>query len=259
MDTPLLSVVVPCYNESENLRSGVLEQMREYLQNRPYSYEVIVSDDGSGDDSRELVRQRAGAWPEFRLQENPHRGKPWAVWSGILAARGEIVLFTDMDQSTPIDQLSRLWPYLDQGYDVVIGSRGRERANFSWYRRLGSTIFLTLRRLLLLPNIRDTQCGFKAMRRSVALELFPRLEAIRRAGPAKGWKVTAFDVELLFLAERAGYRIAEVQVEWADRDLALGKGKSYLAESKEMAMQICRVKLNAWRGFYDRSVTDQEC
>jgi dolichyl-phosphate beta-glucosyltransferase len=158
-----------------------------------------------------------------------------------------------MDQSTPIDQVERLLPYFDQGYDLAIGSRGHERANFAWYRRLGSSAFLILRRLLLLRSIHDTQCGFKALRREVALELFPKLEAIRKAEPAKGWKVTAFDVELLYLAERAGYPIAEVPVKWADRDLAKGKGKSYVAESQEMARQILRIKMNALKGFYDRS------
>jgi dolichyl-phosphate beta-glucosyltransferase len=91
------------------------------------------------------------------------------------------------------------------------------------------------------------------MRRSVALELFPRLDAIREAEQVQGWKVTAFDVELLYLAERVGYRIAEVPVKWADRDLAKGKGKSYVAESQEMARQILRIKINALKGFYDRA------
>ncbi|MCD6519730.1 MAG: glycosyltransferase [Anaerolineae bacterium] len=252
VEQPYLSVIVPCYNESENLRRGVLQEMHSYLRTRPYSYEVIVSDDGSTDDSRELVSQYMEHWPQLRLLENPHGGKPSAVWYGIQAARGEIVLFTDMDQSTPIDQVALLLPLFQQGYDVVIGSRGLERENFPLYRKVGSKIFRTFRRLLLLPGISDTQCGFKAMRRAVALEVFPRLEVIRRPIQVKGWRVTAFDVELLFLTERAGYRIAEVMVEWSNRDISQGKRKSYLAESKEMASQVLRVKLNAWRGFYDR-------
>jgi len=246
-----LSVVVPCYNESENLRAGVLQEMAAYLGRQPYDYEVLISDDGSTDDSRELVRAALPALPGFRLLENPHGGKPLAVWYGIQAARGEITLFTDMDQSTPLDQLDRLLPYFQQGYQVVIGSRGSRRENFAFYRRLGSTLFRSFRRLFLLRDISDTQCGFKAMRTEVARELFPRLEAIRRPAKVTGWRVTAFDVELLFLAERAGYRIAEVTVSWANRDRAKGKGKSYLAESREMATQVLRVKFNQWRGYYD--------
>ncbi len=250
METPHLSVVVPCYNEAANLRRGVLEELHTYLCQQPYSYEVLISDDGSTDDSREIVRTHLLSLPHFRLLENPHGGKPSAVWYGIRAARGAITLFTDMDQSTPIDQLAKLLPAFEQGYDVVIGSRGMGRENFPLYRRLGSAVFRGFRRIFLLRGISDTQCGFKAMRTPVARELFPLLEAIARPARVTGWKVTAFDVELLFLAERAGYRLAERAVTWADRDVAKGKGKSYLAESREMAAQVLRVKLNAWRGVY---------
>lgn len=252
MADPYLSIVVPCYNEQENLQRGVLQEMHAYLSKQPWSYEVIISDDGSTDASRDLVRQVVADLPHFRLQENVHHGKPGAVWAGIQAARGELVLFTDMDQSTPIGQLDLLLPAYASGYDVVIGSRGMQRSNFRWYRRLGSAVFRSLRRLLMLRDISDTQCGFKSMRRSVALDLFPRLDAIRRAEAISGWKVTAFDVELLYLAEKAGYRIAEVTVAWENRDVATGKGKSYLRESKEMAEQLCRIKWNELRGRYDR-------
>lgn len=250
MGQPYLSVVVPCYNESENLRRGVLEEMYAYLSQQRLPYEVLISDDGSTDESREIVRERVRDKPEFRLLENPHGGKPSAVWHGIQAARGQIVLFTDMDQSTPINQLDKLLPFFERGFDVVIGSRGLERQDFPLYRRLGSAVFRSFRRLLLLRNISDTQCGFKAMRVAAAREVFPQLEAIRRPGRVKGWKVTAFDVELLFLLERRGYRIAEVTVEWANRDVSSGKRKSYLAESKEMALQVLKIKLNEWRGVY---------
>jgi dolichyl-phosphate beta-glucosyltransferase len=252
MADPYLSVVVPCYNEAENLQRGVLQEMHAYLSRQPWSYEVIISDDGSTDNSRDLVRQASADLACFRLLANPHRGKPGAVWAGIQAAQGELVLFSDMDQSTPIDQLDKLLPAYASGYSVVIGSRGIQRANSGWYRRLGSAIFRTLRRLLMLRDISDTQCGFKSMRRSVALELFPRLDAIREAEQVQGWKVTAFDVELLYLAKRAGYQIAEVTVAWANRDVARGKGKSYLRESREMLEQICRIKWNEIRGRYDR-------
>ncbi len=250
MRDPYLTVVVPCYNESENLRRGVLEEMHGYLCRQDYAYEVVVSDDGSTDDSRELVRDSIASKPAFRLVENAHGGKPSAVWGGIQAARGEVVLFTDMDQSTPIDQVARLLPRFAEGYDVVIGSRGRARRDFPLYRRLGSAIFGGFRRLLLLRSISDTQCGFKAMRTTVARRLFPRLEAIACPQQISGWKVTAFDVELLYLAERTGLAIAEVVVDWSDRDVSRGKGKSYWKESREMAEQVWRIKRNAWRGLY---------
>lgn len=250
VNKPYLSVVVPCYNEHENLARGVLEEIHAYLARQAYTYEVIVSDDGSSDNSRELVQERLPGLPCFRLLQNPHGGKPAAVWAGIQAAQGEIVLFTDMDQSTPIDQLELLLPRFAEGYPVVIGSRGQDRANFSLTRKLGSAVFRNFRRLLMLRNISDTQCGFKAMRADVARALFAQLEVIQRPVQVTGWKVTAFDVELLYLAERAGYRIAEVTVAWSNRDVAKGKNKSYLGESQEMAAQLIRVKLNEWRGLY---------
>ena len=251
MAKPYLSVVVPCYNERENLLRGVLDEMHSYLSRQSFAYEVLVSDDGSSDDSADIVAEFARQHPRFRALRNPHGNKPWAVWRGIQAATGRLVLFTDMDQSTPLAQFDRFRPLFDAGYDVVIGSRGQERENFPLYRKLGSMVFRGFRRLLLLRGISDTQCGFKAMSAEVAARLFPMLETIRRPVPAQGWKVTAFDVELLFLAERVGYRIGEVVVEWADRDAAKGKRKSYLAESREMAAQVIRARLNAWRGLYD--------
>jgi dolichyl-phosphate beta-glucosyltransferase len=248
---PQLSIIVPCYNERENLRRDVLEEMQSYLAKQSMTYEVIVSDDGSSDDSANLVREHTSDKPHFRLLQNEHGGKPIAVWHGIQAAHGELVLFTDMDQSTPLHQWDRLRPLFDQGYDVVIGSRGMERENYPLYRRVGSALFRTFRRLFLLRTISDTQCGFKAMRREVAMEIFPRLEAVRQPGRISGWKVTAFDVELLYLAERSNHRIGEVVVEWANRDVARGKKKSYLAESKEMAEQVLRIVLNERRGMYN--------
>ncbi len=251
MSDPQLSIIVPCYNECENLRRGVLEEMQDYLAKQDMTYEVIISDDGSTDDSAELVLEHTSNKPLFRVLQNEHGGKPIAVWHGIQSARGELILFTDMDQSTPLDQWDKLRPFFDQGYDVAIGSRGMERKNFALYRRIGSALFRTFRRLFLLRTISDTQCGFKAMRHQVAMDIFPRLEAVRHPGRITGWKVTAFDVELLYLAERSGYRIGEAVVEWANRDVSRGKKKSYLAESKEMAQQVLRIKINERRGMYN--------
>jgi len=249
---PVLSIIVPCYNERENLERGVIEEMARYLEGLDRTYEVIISDDGSSDNSRELVLGRIAKLPCFRLLQNAHGGKPSAVWNGIQSASGDIVLFTDLDQSTPLCEADKLLPSFERGYDVVIGSRGMERENFDLVRRLGSAVFRWFRRLLVLPGISDTQCGFKAMRRKTALELFPQLEAVRAQESVAGWRVTAFDVELLFLARRAGYRIDEVVVEWANRDVATGKDKSYIAESREMAGQVLRVRLNAWLGRYGK-------
>ncbi len=255
MILPCLSVIIPCWNEQKNLENGVLDEVSQYLTAQSYLWEVIIVDDGSTDGSRELIRQFVHGRQGFALLEAVHGGKPAAVWAGIQVARGDVVLFADMDQSTPIQELSKLLPWYEQGFDVVIGSRGMAREAYSVLRRLGSVIFLTLRRLFILRDIRDTQCGFKSCRREAALEVFPRLQYFQQERPA-GWRVSAYDVELLHLFEKAGYRIKEVVVRWANRDRSDTKGQQsellrYVRESIDMAKEVGRVKLNDLKGLYD--------
>ncbi len=253
----MISVVIPCYNEARNLERGVLDEVHAYLTAQPFPWEVIIVNDESTDDSRRLIEQSIRDKEHFFLHDIPHGGKPAAVWAGIRQARGDAVLFTDMDQSTPIRELDKLLPWYEQGYEVVIGSRQTVREGSSLLRKVGSIVFLTLRRLALLPHIEDTQCGFKLCRRRVALEIFPQLEFLRRAERPSGWKVTAFDVEFLFLVDQAGYRIREVRVEWRNRDESDTKGQQgemarYIHESFNMAREVTRVKLNQMRGVYDQ-------
>ncbi len=253
---PYLSIVIPCWNEAKNLENGVLDEVHRYLIERSYTWEVVVVDDGSTDNSQALTQDFIQDKAGFYLHTIPHGGKPAAVWAGIQRARGEIVLFTDMDQSTPIDQLERLLPWYEQGFDVVIGSRGTAREGSSLIRQVGSFVFLSLRRLFLLRDIIDTQCGFKSCRRPVALEIFPRLQFFKQKDKPTGWKVSAYDVELLYLFEKAGYRIQEVVVRWRNRDRSVTKSQQgelarYLNESIEMAREVTRVKLNQLKGLYD--------
>lgn len=253
---PLISVIIPCYNEEKNLERGVLDEVYRYLTEQDYAWEVIVVNDESTDNSRSLVRRFTDKITHFSLLDIPHGGKPAAVWAGIQQAKGEIVLFADMDQSTPVSELSKLSPWYEKGFDVVIGSRGTTREGFSIVRRLGSTVFRGLRRLFLLRNISDTQCGFKSCRRDAALQVFPRLQFFERKDRPKGWKVSAYDVELLYLFERAGYEIKEVEVEWQNRDESdtkdqTGEMARYLKESIEMAKEVVRVKRNQIKGLYD--------
>jgi dolichyl-phosphate beta-glucosyltransferase len=254
---PILSVIIPCYNEAKNLEKGVLTEVYHYLEQQSYPWEVIIVNDESTDNSKPLIEQFIKDKSGFALGNIPHGGKPVAVWAGIQQAKGDIVLFTDMDQSTPISELSKLLPWYDQGFDVVIGSRGAAREGFSLLRQTGSLVFRNLRRLLLLRDISDTQCGFKSCRRPIALEIFPRLQFFQQTRKPTGWKVTAYDVELLYLFEKAGYKIKEVTVDWCNRDQSDTKSQQndlarYLNESVEMAREIVRVKRNQRRGFYDR-------
>jgi len=247
-----LSVVIPCYNETENLQRGVLDEVNDFLTKQNFSWEVIIADDGSTDESREIIERQIKDKEHFRLIENPHGGKPAAVWGGIKNAGGQYVLFTDMDQSTPIKEVLKLIPYFEK-YEVVIGSRGMERENFSILRKIGSNVFRVFRKILMLRDINDTQCGFKTFQTNVAKKIFPMLQFFKKEETIKGWKVTSFDVELLFIAEKLGFKVKEVPVEWKDRDVAKGKEKSYLKESKEMLMQILSVKLNDLRGLYNKN------
>lgn len=253
---PYISVIIPCYNEEKNLERGVLDEVCQYLARQNYSWEVIIVNDESTDNSKSLVEHFIEDKVNFSLFDIPHGGKPAGIWAGIQKAKGEIVLFTDMDQSTPISELSNLLPWYEEGFDVVIGSRGTKREGFSIIRRVGSFVFRTLRRLVLLRNISDTQCGFKSCRRQVALAAFPHLQFLKQKDRPRGWKVSAYDVELLYLFEKAGYRIKEVEVQWWNRDQSDTKGQTgeltrYFGESIEMAKEVIRVKLNQLQGLYD--------
>jgi dolichyl-phosphate beta-glucosyltransferase len=247
-----LSVVIPNFNETENLERGVLDQVYSYLDKAKYNWEVIVSDDGSTDDSLEMVEKFARSHHGFRVLPNHHGGKAKAVWAGIKAAKGEIVLFTDMDQSTPITEVEKLLPWFDGGYDVVFGSRGKARANFPWFRQITSWGFRVVRGLFLLHDVVDTQCGFKSFKTDVAKKIFPKLAVLTNQKQSTGWSVSAFDVELLFLAEKFGAKLKEVDVAWQDEDVATNKNKRFLKESTDMLKQILRVKLNDLKGIYDQ-------
>jgi len=246
-----LSVVIPAYNEERRLPK-TLERITAYLQEQDYPAEIIVVDDGSEDDTVSIVERFIADHPNMSLIKNDHRGKGYAVRTGMLRARGQYVLFSDADLSTPIEEVARLLPWFDEGYDVVIGSRegpGAKRYGEPPYRHLMGRVFNLIVRLLAVRGIRDTQCGFKCFRRDVARDLFSR---VRLYGPEAGTvadsMVTAFDVEVLFLAQKIGYGIKEVPVEW-----------HYFAESKVNPIKdsirnfrdVCRVRLNDLRGVYD--------
>lgn len=253
-----LSVIIPSYNETENLKSGVLAKVKDYLKKQKYSWEVIVSDDGSVPEAQQLAEEFCGQNPGFIFLANEHAGKPYAVWAGIQKAKGKIVLFTDTDQSTPISEVEKLLPLYEQGYDVVVGSRGTERKKSSMFRSLASFVFRTIRQTVLLSGVVDTQCGFKSFKKEVAMDIFPRMSIIKnKPTDTKGWRVGAWDVELLFVAQKHGYKIAEVPVMWSNQDLAMDTKKSsskgkFVKESLEMLRELYRVKRNDLQGYYNK-------
>jgi len=249
-----ISIVIPCYNEANNLKRGVLQEVYDYLSTQKYEWEVLICNDQSTDDSLEILKTLVKKYKNFRIIDLPHGGKPAAVWGGIQQAKNPLVLFTDMDQSTPISEISKLIPHSEK-FDVVIGSRGLVREGNSLLRRIGGPVFLFIRRMVMLHNIIDTQCGFKMFKTDVAKKLFPELQFFKDTSDKKGWRVSAFDVELLFMAQKWGYKIKEVIVDWKNEDTSNTKGDAdlrYKKESIQMVKEIKRVLVNNIKGVYDQ-------
>lgn len=248
---PLVTVLLPNYNEIENVKRGVLGNILSYLKKQKYSSEIIVSDDGSTDTSVLAIKEFAGLHPEIKIIYNQHAGKPYALRSGIREAKGEYILLADMDQSTPISELDKLLPWTSKGFDVVIGSRGAKRADSTPIRQLASIVFLLIRRMILLPEIHDTQCGFKLIRTKLAQQIFENMRLFGRLNNAVGWKVTAYDVELLHVAKILGAKIKEVRVAWKNEDTTMGKSRNFVKESIEMLFEILRVRVSDMLGKYN--------
>lgn len=245
-----LSVVIPCYNEEKNISRGALEEVAKYFKTQKYPWQVIISDDASTDDSIRLIKQFVNKNTGFSFLKNTHGGKPFALKAGLGKAEGEIILFTDMDQSTPISELDKLLPYFNQGCEAVIGSRGQTRQGFSLFRQLASNIFRLIRQALLLKEIVDTQCGFKVFKQEAIKRIFSQMQMFKDTRKVQGWRVSAYDVEALFLAQKFGYRIKEVPVKWIDKDISVGKKRNFTKESKEMFKEVIRVRLNDLLGKY---------
>lgn len=244
-----LSVVIPAYNEADNFGKGVLDQVQQYLFQRSYRSEVIVVDDGSTDDTVKLVKDYIKGKSSWHLVANSHQGKAQAVARGIAAVQYDAVLFTDFDQATPIGEVEKLLPFLKKGYDVVIGSReveGSQRKGEPWYRHLMGRGFNFFVSLLAFGNIHDTQCGFKLFKTPVAQKLFSQLVVY---GPHEETRpfTGAFDVEVLYLAHKRGYKIAEVPVFWTHIKTPR---VSPLRDSVRMFLDLLRIRLTDLTGKY---------
>ncbi|MBU1117730.1 glycosyltransferase [Patescibacteria group bacterium] len=250
-----VSIIIPCYNEENNLKRGVLDEVANFLSQARFEYEVLICNDKSTDNSLSLVKKFAKTHPKFKILDLPKGGKPGAIWGGLQKAKYPIVLFTDMDQSTPISEIKKLLPFYDKDYDIVIGSRGQDRTGFNFIRLLGSKVFSLFRKILLQSPIDDTQCGFKSMKTDLAKEIFPCLNVIKNIQSGQGWRVSAYDVEMLFIAGKMGCKIKEVPVLWQDEDTSVTKGDAnakYLIESKRMAQEVWRVFTNNLKGLYEQ-------
>jgi len=250
VETPYLSIVVPAYNEEHRL-PAYLESMIDYLKHRDYSAEILIIDDGSEDGTVCSAREYVSEFPTLRVIQNRHMGKAVAVMTGMLQSRGQYVLFCDADGATPIEELDKLRPFLEDGYDVVIGSRegaGSHRFAEPWYRHLMGRVFNLITRMFAVRGIQDTQCGFKAFSSGAAKGIFRGLRLYQPNGKAvQGAMVTGFDVEVLFLAQKLGYSIKEVPVHWYYSDESK---VNPLRDSFRNLCDVLRVRINDWRGKY---------
>lgn len=250
MNKFLLSVVIPSYNEMANLQKGTLDKVITYLSRQKYDFEVIVVDDGSTDGSLEFVQKFSKENKKIRIVEGKHSGKAGAVTTGVLSAGGDYILFTDMDQATPIEEIEKLLPEIEKGFDVVIGSRQGHRKGAPFTRKVMAQGMITLRSIIVgLSDIHDTQCGFKLFTKKSAGEIFKKVEKVHNGFKSiKGSSVTAgFDIELLYIAESRGYSIKEVPVTWLYVET---RRVSPLKDSIEGALDLFRIKQNIIAGIY---------
>lgn len=209
-----LSIIIPAYNEEQNIQNGALEEVNDYLKTVDYTYEVLIVDDGSKDNTRTLVKNFVKGKKNWRLIENEHGGKALTVMTGLLDAKGDIALFTDMDQATPLREVEKFFPEFKEGADIVIGSReGRKGAPI--LRLLAAWGFATLRNIILGLPFKDTQCGFKAFNKKSRELIFPKMKERWQGMRSLGAAVHAgFDVETLFIARKLGVKIVAVDVSW---------------------------------------------
>jgi dolichyl-phosphate beta-glucosyltransferase len=241
------SIVIPAYNEEERLRP-TLESVLAYVHQQDWDAEIIVVDDGSFDNTAKLVQEFVERDPMVRLLENPdNRGKGYSVASGMLHARGEFLVFSDADLSSPIEELPKLLRELTKGADIAIGSRWLQTElqtqRQSPSRQFLGRVFNRLLRIIWNLQLKDTQCGFKAFTRRAARAIFP-LQRIERWG---------FDPEILFLAKKFGFGVAEVPVRWADK---LGTRIEPLTDGLRMLQEMIRIRYYSLMGKYDaRSAT----
>jgi glycosyltransferase involved in cell wall biosynthesis len=244
MKSPDYSIVIPAYNESGRI-VPTLDRVLAYIQQQGWKAEIIVVNDGSRDDTAEIVRDYADGSASIRLVENPgNRGKGYSVRNGIMHAKGAVVLFSDADLSSPIEEASKLFDSIRRGNDIAIGSRwlqpDLQTTRQSIHRQVLGRAFNLALKLVLGLSFKDTQCGFKALTLQAAQDIFGR-QIIQRWG---------FDPEILFLARQLGYKTEEIPVAWAHDE----RSKiNPIADGMNMVLDLVRIRWNSISGKYRRS------
>ena len=246
-----ISLIIPCYNEETNIQKGVLDKIGNYTARDKRFSEVIIVDDGSNDSSKAVIKNKyLKTFPKFKLIENSHQGKAFAVLTGIKEAKGDYVIFTDIDLATPIDEADKLITKIKDGGQIVIGSRNNSRQGAPLMRKVMAKGFIVIRNIFIgLKGVKDTQCGFKLFERKPAQKIIDRLQVFHNKRIAKNSSVSAgFDIEFLFIAKKLGYKIIEVPVIWRHVET---KNVNFIRDSLEALKDIFRIKLLDLKGKYN--------
>lgn len=247
-----LSIIIPAYNEERRLPATINEACL-YLDTLGIDWELLIADDGSSDGTGEVAAKAAEARENVRHLRLRHGGKALAVRAGVTAAAGNIIIFTDADLATPISYVGEAYRLLGGEWDVVIGSRegiGAERQGEPIHRHWMGRLYNYVVQAVLLPGVKDTQCGFKGFRRDVAVDLFTSSALYPDGGrEVRGPLVTGFDVELLFLARKRGYSLCEMPVVW--KHVSGSKVRPGI-DGLLMLKDVFQVRLNDLRGRYAR-------
>jgi len=240
-----LSVIIPAYNEEKRLPQ-TLREIDEYLRKQNFESEIIVVSDGSKDRTVEISKNLMSEIKNLRVIEfKENRGKGFGVKEGMLAALGDFRLFTDADNSTPINQIEKFWSEFEKGFDIVIASRDLKGAILDppqpLFRRFTGEVFKYLRKIIVdLWEIEDSQCGFKCFTKRAAEDIFPKCKISR----------FAFDPEILLIGKKLGYKIKEIPIYWKN-DL---RSKVKLKSMIKMMIDLFKIRLNEIKGFYDKKI-----
>jgi glycosyltransferase involved in cell wall biosynthesis len=242
-----LSVVIPAFNEEKNIKNGCLEEVYSFLKKQTYQWEVLLVDDGSEDSTLNLLKEFSRKHGGFKVFSEPHRGKGGTVISGMLKAKGDVILFTDMDQATPIKEIDKLLPKLNLGFDIVIGTRkGRKGAPL--VRKIMAYGFTVLRYVVLRLPYKDTQCGFKLFKKDAAKKIFGKMKIFSEKKSRSGSHVTAgFDLEILYIARKQRLKVSEVEVNWEHKET---ERIDPIKDSLEGLKDLLTVRFNAFMGKY---------
>lgn len=245
-----ISLIIPCYNEEANLQKGVLDKIGNFTQNNNQFVEVCIVDDGSTDNSKTIIKHYLKIFPKFRLIENRHQGKAFAINTGIKSAKGDYVIFMDIDLATPIEETDKLITEAGKGFQIVIGSRKSKREGAPVLRKVLSLGAIFVRYVLFnFKGITDTQCGFKLFEKKSAIVIINKSQLFKEIRHIQGPSVTAaFDLEFLFLAFKLGFKVKEVPVHWRHME---SRNVNFLKDAIETIKDIIKIKYYELIGKYN--------